>query len=69
LTALDAALATLPEVQRAVFVLHLVEALSVTEIAEVLDCSKFTIYARLYAARRKVLSLMGAHAQEYGSHD
>ena len=69
LAALDAALATLPDVQRAVFVLHEVESLAVTEIAEALDCSKFTIYARLYAARRSVLKSIGEHGEEYGSHD
>jgi RNA polymerase sigma-70 factor (ECF subfamily) len=69
LAALDAALGELPDVQRAVFVLHEVEALAVSEIAEVLACSKFTIYARLYAARRTVRSLIGEHGEEYGSHD
>lgn len=63
LAALDAALARLPEAQRVVFVLHEIEALSVGEIAEVFACSKFTIYARLYAARRSVQERMADYAQ------
>lgn len=51
---LDAVLERLSSVQRAVWVLHEIEQLSVAEIAEALDCSKFTVYARLYAARRSV---------------
>ena len=51
---LDAALATLSEPQRAAFVLHEIESLSVLEVAEALGCSKFTVYARLYAANAKV---------------
>jgi RNA polymerase sigma-70 factor (ECF subfamily) len=51
---LDVALAQLPQPQRAAFVLYEIEELSIQEIAAALDCSKFTIYARLYAARRAV---------------
>jgi RNA polymerase sigma-70 factor (ECF subfamily) len=54
LAALDAALSRLSDVQRAVFVLHEVEQLPITEIATALECPKFTVYARLYAARRSV---------------
>jgi RNA polymerase sigma-70 factor, ECF subfamily len=64
LIALDAALAELPEAQRNVFVLHQIEALSVQEIARVLDCSKFTIYARLYAARRAVMAALSEPGKE-----
>jgi RNA polymerase sigma-70 factor (ECF subfamily) len=63
LAALDRALSELPEAQRIAFVLHQIEALSVVEIAEVTGSSKFTIYARLYAARRRVL---GALAEREG---
>jgi RNA polymerase sigma-70 factor (ECF subfamily) len=69
LAALDAVLAALPDLQRAVFVLHEVEALAVSEIAQVFECSKFTIYARLYAARRTVQNRMAEYGQDYGSHD
>lgn len=51
---LDAALSALGETQRAVFVLHEIEGLSVLEIAEALRCSKFTVYSRLYAAQARV---------------
>ena len=53
---LDAVLATLSDAQRAVFVLHEIEALTVLEIAEALGASKFTVYARLYAAQARVRS-------------
>lgn len=65
LAALDAALARLPHVQRSVFVLHEIEELSVLEIAEALDCSKYTVYARLYAAKRAVQTWLTKHAKEY----
>jgi RNA polymerase sigma-70 factor (ECF subfamily) len=64
LAKLDAALAQLPEAQRAVFVLFEIEQLAISEIAVALDCSKFTLYARLYAARRAVRAALGASAQE-----
>lgn len=54
LVVLDAALSALPDTQRAVFVLHEVEQLSVQEIAAAMGCSRFTTYARLYAARKSV---------------
>jgi RNA polymerase sigma-70 factor, ECF subfamily len=59
LGALDRALAELPEVQRVAFVLCYVETLTVAEIAEATGASKFTVYSRLYAARRRVLSALG----------
>lgn len=58
LARLDRALRALPEAQRAVFVLHEVEQLDVKEIAEALDCSKFTVYARLKTAHRRVRAYM-----------
>lgn len=54
LAALDAALNQLSDVQRVVFVLHEIEQLPVSEIAAMLECPKFTVYARLYAARQSV---------------
>jgi RNA polymerase sigma-70 factor (ECF subfamily) len=51
---LDAALSRLTQPQRCVFVLHAIEGLGVREIAEALGCSKFTVYARLYAAQAHV---------------
>jgi RNA polymerase sigma-70 factor (ECF subfamily) len=61
---LDSALSALPESQRAVFVLFEIEGLEVTEIAAALECSKFTIYTRLYAARRAVEAKMRAYSKE-----
>jgi RNA polymerase sigma-70 factor (ECF subfamily) len=58
LAALDGALGRLSEVQRAVFVLHEIEQLPISEVAAVLECPKFTIYARLYAARRSVQAML-----------
>jgi RNA polymerase sigma-70 factor (ECF subfamily) len=58
LAALDGALAQLPEAQRAVFVLFEIEQLAIAEIADALAISKFTAYARLYAARRAVRAAM-----------
>lgn len=55
---LDAALGELGEMQRAAFVLHEIEGLSVLEIAEALGCSKFTVYGRLYAAQARVRRAM-----------
>jgi RNA polymerase sigma-70 factor (ECF subfamily) len=49
---LDAALGALLPAQREAFVLHAIEELDVKEIAEVQGVSKFTVYARLYAARK-----------------
>jgi RNA polymerase sigma-70 factor (ECF subfamily) len=66
LSALDTVLAQLPEAQRAAFVLFEIEQLAVTEIAEALACSKFTVYARLYAARRAVTAGMQQHASKGG---
>jgi RNA polymerase sigma-70 factor (ECF subfamily) len=59
LVALDRALNRLSDVQRAVFVLHEIEQLPITEIAAALKCPKFTVYARLYAARRSVQAMLG----------
>jgi RNA polymerase sigma-70 factor (ECF subfamily) len=62
---LDAALSALPALQRATFVLYEIEELSIREIAAALGCSKFTLYARLYAARRVVqLALRGKREEE-----
>jgi RNA polymerase sigma-70 factor, ECF subfamily len=52
LVQLDAALGSLLPAQREAFVLHAIEELDVKEIAEVQGVSKFTVYARLYAARK-----------------
>ena len=65
---LDVALARLPEAQRAAFVLYEIEELSIQEIAAALDCSKFTIYARLYAARRAVAAAVRAAVDEGHDH-
>jgi len=59
LAALDRALESLSAVQRNVFVLHAIEDLSIVEIAQALGCSKFTVYARWYAADAHVRKVMG----------
>lgn len=64
LSALDRALEALPEAQRSVFVLFEIEGLDMLEIARALDCSKFTAYARLYAARQRVTSALHALVPE-----
>lgn len=61
---LDAALERLPAVQREVFVLFEIEQLEVSEIAEALGCSKFTVYTRLYRSRAAVQAVMRASRAE-----
>jgi RNA polymerase sigma-70 factor (ECF subfamily) len=68
LAALDAALAQLSEPQRAVFVLHEIEQLPMTEIASALRASKFTLYARLYAAKRAVAAAMSEQLPQEVEH-
>jgi RNA polymerase sigma-70 factor (ECF subfamily) len=58
LEALDRALDGLPIEQRTVFVLFEVEGLDMLEISAALACSKFTAYARLYAARKRVAAAL-----------
>jgi RNA polymerase sigma-70 factor (ECF subfamily) len=53
-----AALATLSEEQRSVFVLYEIEQLTMPEIARAIGCALQTAYSRLYAARTKVQSAM-----------
>ena len=60
LVQLDAALASLLPAQREAFVLHAIEELDVKEIAEVQGVSKFTVYARLYAARKHLQASFAA---------
>jgi len=52
------ALASLDDDQRAVFVLYEIEEVSMEEIAAATDAKVTTCYARLYAAREKVQSLL-----------
>lgn len=66
LGALDRALDALPIAQRSVYVLHEIEGLEMVEIASALDCSKFTAYARLYAARKRVEGALRSHLPEGG---
>lgn len=53
---LDAALDTLDEDKRAVFVLYEIEQLDMPEVADAVGCPLQTAYSRLYAARKKVES-------------
>ena len=55
---LDEALEQLPEAQRSVFVLHVMEQLQYKEIAEVMDCSIGTVMSRLHYARQKLQGLL-----------
>jgi RNA polymerase sigma-70 factor (ECF subfamily) len=56
LTLAQRMLATLPEKQRAVFVLYEIEQLSMPEIAAAVECPLPTAYARLRKARERVLA-------------
>jgi RNA polymerase sigma-70 factor (ECF subfamily) len=51
---LEELLARLPAAQREVFALYEIEELTMREVAEALECSQNTAFARLYAARRAV---------------
>lgn len=53
---LDAALDRLDDDKRAVFVLHLLEQLPMTEVASLVGCPLQTAYSRLYAAQRNVVA-------------
>lgn len=64
---LDQALGELLPGQREAFVLHAIEELDVKEIAEVQGVSKFTVYARLYAARKHLRTCFGADPSASGS--
>jgi RNA polymerase sigma-70 factor (ECF subfamily) len=68
LQALDQALCELSQAQRSVFVLHAIEDLSILEVAAALGCSKFTVYARWYAAQAHIRKVMGQRPwQEEGT--
>jgi len=64
LVRLDQALSSLPDEQRAVFVLYELEELTMREIAQSLSCSINTAFSRLYAARRKVIDTLGLTVPE-----
>jgi RNA polymerase sigma-70 factor (ECF subfamily) len=51
---LDAALATLDDDKRLVFVLHGIEEVPMREVAEICDCPLQTAYSRYHAAQRHV---------------
>ena len=63
---IDAALQTLPEMQRLVARLHLVEEFSHTEIAEMLSLNEGTVRSHLSLARRKLREQL---ADIYGGSD
>jgi RNA polymerase sigma-70 factor (ECF subfamily) len=44
----------LPDQKREVFVLHVIEELSMQEVADALECPLHTAYSRFYAARKLV---------------
>ena len=43
------------------FVLFEIEGLDMREVAQAMACSKFTAYARLYAARKHVAAALAPH--------
>ena len=63
---LDAALSELSAEQRDTFVLHALADLDVTEIAAVQGVSKFTVYTRLYAAKRRLRAWFAARGCDEG---
>ena len=60
---LDDALATLPEVQRQTFVLHVDGDLSYREVAETLGISIGTVMSRLFYARQRLREALAHHVQ------
>ncbi len=55
---LDEALNVLKDHEREVVVLFEIEELDMAEVARAIGCSKFTAYARLYAARKQMKSFI-----------
>lgn len=55
---LDEALDVLKDSEREVVVLFEIEELDMAEVARAIGCSKFTAYARLYAARKQMKSFI-----------
>lgn len=55
---LDRALAAVDEDKRTVFVLFEIEEMSMRDVAQTVGCPVQTAYARLYAARRELASLL-----------
>ncbi len=55
---LDEALNILKDSEREVVVLFEIEELDMAEVARAIGCSKFTAYARLYAARKQMKSFI-----------
>jgi RNA polymerase sigma-70 factor, ECF subfamily len=60
---IHAALATLPEIHKAVILLREVEGLSYEEMAQALDVPKGTIMSRLFHARRKMQEQLGPYLE------
>ena len=59
--ALKAALETLSESHRTVFLLHATEDMTYREIAEALECNIGTVMSRLYYARKKLQEVLAPH--------
>jgi RNA polymerase sigma-70 factor (ECF subfamily) len=56
--------------QRAVVILHDLEGLKNTEIAQILDCSLDTVKIRVHRARQKLKALLGEHCDfDYSQED
>lgn len=69
--ALDAALSRLTERQRAIIVLHDLEELSISEVAQIVACKELTARSRLRDARKRLRAILGAeHAAAWkGDHE
>lgn len=57
---LQAALASLDDDKREVFVLYELEELTMKEVAAIVDCPLQTAYSRLHAARKAIVEAFGA---------
>lgn len=62
-THLNAAIATLPEKQRAAILMYEIEQMSVREISQVLECSEGVVKFNLHEARKKLQKLLAPMLQ------
>lgn len=60
---IDAALAAIPETNRAAFVLFAIEGVSYKDIAEILNISIGTVMSRIFYARQKLQKILTAEGQ------
>jgi RNA polymerase sigma-70 factor, ECF subfamily len=60
---LDVALSRLTEQQRAIIVLHDLEELSISEVAQIVACKELTARSRLRDARKRLRAILGSEHQ------